>query len=62
MLMTVLKGDLAAQQSKKLIRLFKKMKDFIVQNYSVLGNNEVLHLARQTEMNTQSIEEIKRTC
>ena len=31
MLMTVLKGELAVDQSKKLIRLFKQMKDFIVQ-------------------------------
>ncbi len=31
MLMTVLKGELAVDQSKKLIRLFKRMKDFIVQ-------------------------------
>ena len=32
MLMTVLKGDLAVNQSKALIRLFKKMKDYIVDN------------------------------
>ncbi len=30
MLMTVLKGELAIEQSKKLIRLFKSMKDFIL--------------------------------
>lgn len=44
MLMTVLRGDLATQQSKNLIRLFKQMKDFIIDaetmfvhnNYSVL--------------------------
>ena len=29
MLMTVLKGELAIEQSKTLIRLFKKMKDYI---------------------------------
>lgn len=28
MLMTVLKGDLAVEQSKTLIRLFKEMKDY----------------------------------
>jgi len=32
MLMTVLKGELATQQSKALIRLFKGMKDYIVEN------------------------------
>ena len=30
MLMTVLKGDLATKQSKALIRIFKQMKDYIV--------------------------------
>ena len=32
MLMTVLKGELAVSQSRKLIRLFKQMKDFIDPN------------------------------
>lgn len=30
MLMTVLKGDLAIKQSKVLIRVFKKMKDYLI--------------------------------
>ena len=32
MLMTVLKGDLATRQSKALIRIFRAMKDYIVEN------------------------------
>lgn len=32
MLMTVLRGDLAVKQSKALIRMFKQMKDFIIEN------------------------------
>lgn len=32
MLMTILRGNLATQQSKKLIRLFKVMKDYIIDN------------------------------
>ena len=36
MLMTVLRGDLAIKQSKALIRLFKKMKDYIVENRDLL--------------------------
>ena len=32
MLMTVLKGELAIEQSKTLIRLFKSMKDYIIEN------------------------------
>ena len=37
MLMTVLKGDLAVQQSMALIRLFKQMKDCIVENQQLIG-------------------------
>lgn len=42
MLMTVLKGDLATRQSKALIRTFKQMKDYIVQNQNLLGQREFL--------------------
>ena len=42
MLMTVLKGDLAVGQSKKLIKLFKKMKNFIIQSQNVLASPELL--------------------
>ena len=41
MLMTVLKGELAVSQSKKLIRLFKQMKDFIVQLHNVLPSSDL---------------------
>ncbi|MCQ2063295.1 MAG: ORF6N domain-containing protein [Fibrobacter sp.] len=42
MLMAVLKGELAVQQSKALFRLFKKMKDYIVvENQQFLGNAEM---------------------
>lgn len=40
MLMTVLRGDLATQQSKNLIRLFKHMKDYIIDTKSLLGHND----------------------
>ena len=35
MLMTVLKGPLAVKQSKALIRTFKKMKDYILEDYGI---------------------------
>ena len=38
MLMTVLKGDLATRQSKALIRAFKQMKDYIIENNKLLLN------------------------
>lgn len=59
MLMTVLKGDLAVKQSKTLIRLFKRMKDFISQPQNIIENNELLHIAWQTLDNTNEIAEIK---
>lgn len=41
MLMTVLKGERATAQSKALIRLFKQMKDCIVQNQQLIGVDEL---------------------
>lgn len=52
MLMTVLKGDVATQQSKALIRLFKKMKDYIVaENQQFLGNAEMASLSSRIAQN-----------
>ena len=59
MLMTVLKGELAISQSKKLIKLFKKMKDFIIQSQNVLSSPELLKLSIQTQNNTEDIQQIK---
>lgn len=60
MLMTVLKGELAVSQSKKLIGLFKRMKDFIVQLQNVLPTSEVRALSIQTQANTEDIRQIKQ--
>ena len=62
MLMTILKGELATKQSKALIRTFKEMKDFFVDNSGLLiGNRELMKLAIQTSQNTADIAEIKET-
>lgn len=61
MLMTVLRSDLAVRQSKALIRIFKTMKDYIVENQDVLGSKALLQLATQTNQNTKDIAEIKDT-
>ena len=45
MLMTVLKGPLAVKQSKALIRTFKKMKDYILENRDLIGQREILQLS-----------------
>lgn len=59
MLMTVLRGELATMQSKALIRTFKQMKDYIVENKDFIGANELAKLAIQTNQNTKDIAEIK---
>ena len=59
MLMTVLKWDLAIKQSKALIRLFKSMKDYIVDNNNFIDMRDFLKLSIQTVENTNSIKEIK---
>ncbi len=43
MLMTVLRGESAVKQSKALIRLFKKMKDYIIENALTLNNVSIIN-------------------
>ena len=56
--MTVLRGDLAIRQSKILIRLFKGMKDFIIEREHLISYDEVTKLAFQTSQNTKDIARI----
>ena len=42
MLMTVLKGDLAIQQSKALIRIFQAMKDYIIETQGLVTQRDLL--------------------
>lgn len=58
MLMTVLKGDLAVQQSMALIRLFKQMKDYNTAGNAPDVSAGMLALATQTSLNTRDIAEI----
>ena len=58
MLMTVLKGDLAVQQSMALIRLFKQMKDYIAAENAPDISAGMVALATQTSQNTRDIAEI----
>ena len=44
MLMTVLKGDLAVQQSIKLVRLFKRMKDYISESKNLIDISQLFAL------------------
>ena len=47
MLMTVLKGELATRQSRALVRTFKSLKDFVIENQGMIGRQEYLRLSLQ---------------
>lgn len=59
MLMTVLRGELAVKQSKALIRTFKKMKDYILDNRELIGQREYIQLSMQTAENMRDISKLK---
>ncbi len=59
MLMTVLKGNLATKQSKALIRIFKEMKDYIINLNESFTNNDVLKLSLQINQNINEIKQIR---
>ncbi|MBQ8527462.1 MAG: ORF6N domain-containing protein [Lachnospiraceae bacterium] len=59
MLMTVLRGELATKQSKALIRTFKKMKDYIIDNQNLIGQREYLILSMQMSENLLSTWELR---
>ena len=60
MLMTVLKGELAVKQSKALIRTFKQMKDYIVENQGLIGQREFLQLSMQITSNVVEMQDLRR--
>lgn len=61
MLMTILKGELVTKQSKILIRLFKEMKDYIIENDAryLFYNEQLLALSKEVNNNTEDIKNIK---
>lgn len=60
MLMTVLRGDLAIEQSRTLIRLFKSMKDYIIQNQQlIITQKDYVALVEKVNSNTADILTIK---
>ena len=58
MLMTVLKGELALRQSIALVRTFKRMKDYILENRDLIGQRELLQLSMETANNRIEISKI----
>jgi hypothetical protein len=59
MLMTVLKGEIAVKQSRALVRAFKAMKDYIVQNQPLIAQHDLLRLSMQTTENTEAIKNVQ---
>ncbi len=59
MLMTVLKGELAVKQSKALIRTFKAMKDYIIENKELMNQRNYLQLSLVVAEQGRDIESIK---
>lgn len=59
MLMTVLKGDLAVHQSIELIRIFKNMKDYIIENQGLIGQREFIQLSMQVTDSIRDTTELR---
>lgn len=59
MLMTVLRGPLATEQSRKLINIFKGMKDYIVSSNHLLASSGIIELTKQVDQNTSDIKDIR---
>ena len=58
MLMTVLRGELAIKQSRALVKTFKKMKDYILENRDLIGQREILQLSMETANNRIELNKI----
>ena len=59
MLMTVLKGELAAKQSKDLVKTFKKMKDYILGNQGLIGQRDIMQITMQSAENKAEISRLR---
>ena len=59
MLMTVLRGDIAIKQSRDLIRTFKKMKDYILGNQTLIDQREIMKLSMQTTENAFEMKKLR---
>lgn len=61
MLMTVLKGELAIRQSRALVRLFKTMKDYLLNNQQLLPQTNYYALADKIEKHTKDIQAMRES-
>ena len=60
MLMTVLRGELATRQSRALVKAFKSMKDYIIENQGMIGRQEYLRLSMQVSDNTRDNYQLRK--
>ena len=60
MLMTVLKGELATKQSRALVKTFKEMRHYLIENQHLLTNQDYLRLSLQVNEHSKEIKEIKK--
>ena len=58
LLMTVLRGDLAVQQSRTLVRLFKSMKDYLIENQPLLTQKNYYALVDTVESHSREIKTV----
>ena len=59
MLMTVMRGPLATEQSRKLINIFKGMKDYLINSNHLATTSGIIELTNQVHKNTSDISNIK---
>ena len=60
MLMTVLRGPLAVQQSKTLIRLFERLKNYYVETNGALAYNEIIKLTKKVDKHDRDIKKTNK--
>lgn len=61
MLAIVLKGDIAIQQSIFIMRSFKEMRHYLVENQTLLNNTDLLGISNRLAKHEHEINDIKHT-
>ena len=59
-MLTLLKVDLAVRQSRALVRTFKQMKDYVVENQGLIGKREFLQRSMQITSNVVKMQYLSR--
>lgn len=61
MVATILKNDIATQQSISIMRSFKKMRHYIAENQMLLNNPDILSISNRLVQHEEDIQIIKST-